>query len=91
MRQYLLSDKGYPMNLDEYDQLLDVSGLNCPLPVLKAKAALARMSDGEILKVIVTHPDSQQEFSTLCRLPNLDLLESVEEDDSFIYRIKKLY
>ena len=73
-----------------YDKLLDVSGLNCPLPVLKAKAALAPMSVGEVLKVVATHPDSQREFPSFCRLAEYDLLETDEQDGSYIYWIKKV-
>lgn len=72
------------------DQQLDVSGLICPLPVLKTKAALSRMAIGEVLQVIVTHPDSRREFPVLCRLPEFELLDSSEEDGHFIYWIKKV-
>lgn len=72
------------------DQQLDVSGFICPLPVLKAKAALARMAVGEVLKVIVTHPDSRKEFPVLCRLPEFELLSSSAEDGHFLYWIKKV-
>ncbi|MCW8847346.1 MAG: sulfurtransferase TusA family protein [Sedimenticola sp.] len=72
------------------DQQLDVSGFICPLPVLKTKAALSRMSAGEVLKVTVTHPDSRKEFPVLCRLPEFELLASSEEDGNFFYWIKKV-
>jgi tRNA 2-thiouridine synthesizing protein A len=72
------------------DQQLDVSGFICPLPVLKTKAALSRMAVGEVLKVIVTHPDSRKEFPVLCRLPEFELLSSAEEDGHFLYWIKKV-
>ncbi len=72
------------------DQQLDLSGLICPLPVLKTKAALSRMRVGEVLKVIVTHPDSRKEFPVLCRLPEFELLDSREEAGHFYYWIKKV-
>ncbi|WP_275100352.1 sulfurtransferase TusA family protein [Sedimenticola hydrogenitrophicus] len=72
------------------DQQLDVSGLICPLPVLKTKATLSRMAVGEVLKVIVTHPDSRREFPVLCRLPEFELVASSEEGDRFLYWIKKV-
>lgn len=72
------------------DQQLDVSGLICPLPVLKTRAALSRMAVGEVLKVTVTHPDSRREFPVLCRLPEFELLASSEEGDRFLYWIKKV-
>lgn len=72
------------------DRQLDVSGLICPLPVLKTKATLSHMAVGEVLKVTVTHPDSRREFPVLCRLPEFELLESREEDGHFLYWIKKV-
>lgn len=73
-----------------YDQELDVSGFICPLPVLKTKAALSRMAPGEVLKVIVTHPDSRKEFPVLCKLPTFELLDSTEDDGRYIYWIRKV-
>ena len=72
------------------DRILDVSGLNCPLPVLKSKAMLATMASEEILKVIATHPDSVKEFASLCRSPQFDLLDSVQEDERFVYWVRKV-
>jgi len=73
----------------DFDDILDVSGLSCPLPVLKSKAMLSRMGPGSVLKVIATHPDSQIEIPALCRLPGLKLLESKKQDGAFVYRIQK--
>ena len=69
---------------------IDLSGLNCPLPVLKTKAALARIQPGELLEVIVTHPDSVREFEVLCSAPELTLEAFSERDGSYVYLIKKL-
>lgn len=77
------------VDIENYDDLLDVSGLSCPLPVLKSKATLARMSVGSVLKVIATHPDSEIEIPALCRLPGLKLLEIKKEDGVFYYWIQK--
>ena len=72
------------------DKTLDVSGLNCPLPVLKSKAALATMEAGQVLKVISTHPDSVKEFASLCRGPQFELYDSVQEEGRFVYWVRKL-
>ena len=74
----------------KYDQQLDVSGFICPLPVLKTKAALSRMEEGEVLKVIVTHADSRKEFPVLCKLPQFELLASTEEDGHYLFWIQKV-
>lgn len=72
------------------DKTLDVSGLNCPLPVLKSKAALATMDVGQVLRVISTHPDSVKEFASLCRGPQFELYDSVQEEGRFVYWVRKL-
>lgn len=77
-------------NSVQEDKILDVSGLNCPLPVLKSKAMLATMAAGEILKVISTNPDSVKEFGSLCRGPQFELSDSVVETDRYIYWVRKL-
>ena len=68
---------------------LDVSGLGCPLPVLKTKAALARIAPGEQLEVIGTNPDSVVEIKSLCRMPGVELESITEEEGRFIYLIRK--
>ena len=73
-----------------WDQELDVSGLICPLPVLKTKAALSRMAAGQVLKVTVTHPDSRKEFPVLCKLPEFELLAASESAGRYLYWIKKV-
>ncbi|MET0101337.1 MAG: sulfurtransferase TusA family protein [Sedimenticola sp.] len=78
----LNDDKGY-------HELLDVTGLSCPLPVLKSKAQLARMERGQVLKVLATHPDSQKEFPSLCRLPGLELVASSAEDGVYTFWVQK--
>ncbi len=67
-----------------HDALLDATGLNCPLPLLKAKMELNRLASGEVLKVIATDAGSQRDFRTFARLAGHELLR--EEDESGIYR-----
>ncbi len=74
---------------DHFDLLLDVTGMNCPMPVLKSKAALAYMDIGQVLKVIATHPDSQREFPIFGRMMGLELLESRIEGEKFLYFLRK--
>lgn len=82
---YVVSDEGM-----EYDEYLDASGLVCPLPVLKAKAALAKMSVGEVLKVQVTHADSTREFPMLGKLPEFELLHHEETGFDYRFWIKRI-
>ena len=67
-----------------HDALLDATGLNCPLPLLKAKMELNRLASGDVLKVIATDAGSQRDFRTFARLAGHELLR--EEDDSGTYR-----
>lgn len=74
----------------DYDQLLDVSGLNCPLPVLKSKAALASMSKGQVLKVVSTQSESLREFPTFCRLPEVELMQIEQHEGEYLFWIQKV-
>ena len=67
-----------------HDVELDASGLNCPLPLLKAKMELNKMASGAVLKVIATDAGSQRDFRTFARLAGHTLLR--EEDEAGVYR-----
>ena len=56
------------------DRELDARGLNCPLPILRAKKALADMSSGQILKVVCTDPGSVRDFQAFCKQTGNELL-----------------
>ncbi len=71
------------------DQTLDAKGLNCPLPILRAKKALKTMSDGQILKILATDPGSVKDFEAFCRTTGNELLESKQNGDVYEFLIKK--
>lgn len=73
----------------DYDQELDASGLNCPLPILRAKKALNSMQKGQILRIIATDPGSVKDFEAFAKQTGNELLESGEESGKFVFRIKK--
>ncbi|MBV8647813.1 sulfurtransferase TusA family protein [Paludibacterium sp.] len=60
----------------QIDRSLDLSGLNCPLPILRAKKALADMESGTVLEVIATDPGAPGDFAAFCRQTGNTLLES---------------
>ncbi len=68
---------------------LDASGLNCPLPVLKAQKVLKDMAAGEVLKVVATDPGSVEDFEAFCQTTGHELLESEAEEGIFTFMIKK--
>lgn len=64
-------------------QTLDLTGLKCPLPILKTKKALAQMHQGEVLAVLATDGGAPGDFEAFCRQTGHVLLESREEDGVF--------
>jgi tRNA 2-thiouridine synthesizing protein A len=68
---------------------LDTSGLNCPMPILRAKKALKDLASGDILRVTATDPGSVKDFEAFAKQTGNELLESTTEGDAFIYRLKK--
>ncbi len=71
------------------DQVLDAKGLNCPLPILKAKKALKSMEGGKILEVQSTDPGSVADFAAFCRTTGNELVEQEEADGIWTYLIRK--
>ncbi|MEH6575700.1 MAG: sulfurtransferase TusA family protein [Amphritea sp.] len=73
----------------QIDQILDARGLNCPLPLLKAKQALHKLSAGEVLKVVATDAGSVRDFKAYTDQSDHQLLESFSVDDEYIYIIRR--
>jgi tRNA 2-thiouridine synthesizing protein A len=71
------------------DQELDARGLNCPLPILRAKKALNAMSSGQTLHVVATDPGSVKDFQAFAKQTGNDLMESNEANGEFSFLIKK--
>ncbi|MCW8825883.1 MAG: sulfurtransferase TusA family protein [Gammaproteobacteria bacterium] len=72
-----------------FDQELDASGLNCPLPILRAKKAITSLSAGQVLRIVATDPGSVKDFEAFCKQTGNELLESGEEGGKFVFSIKK--
>ena len=73
----------------DFDHELDASGLNCPLPILRAKKALGGMSRGQVLKIISTDQGSVKDFEAFAKQTRNPLLSSAEQGGKFIFMIKK--
>lgn len=71
-----------------FDQELDASGLNCPLPILRAKKTLKGMESGQVLRIIATDPGSVKDFDAFAKQTGNELLESLEEGGKYIFFIK---
>ncbi len=68
---------------------LDTKGMNCPLPILKAKKALKDLAAGDILEVIATDPGSVKDFDSFCRTTGNELMETTDADGVYTFTIKK--
>ncbi len=71
------------------NQVLDTKGLNCPLPILRAKKALNSLERGNTLEILSTDPGSVADFSAFCRTTGNELLEQNEADGIYTYLIRK--
>ncbi|PCJ42208.1 MAG: hypothetical protein COA71_06370 [SAR86 cluster bacterium] len=71
------------------DVELDLSGLVCPLPLLKTKQALNRMARGQKIKVLATDPGSERDFQVFTEQSGNKLLEMQEIDGKFHYLLEK--
>ena len=68
---------------------LDARGLNCPLPILKTKKALADMASGEVLKVVSTDPGSTRDFQAFSRQTGNELIEQTHQGDEFVHLLRR--
>ena len=68
---------------------LDTRGLNCPLPILKAKKALADMVSGELLRVVSTDPGSTRDFQAFARQTGNELVEQTSAGADFMHVLRR--
>ena len=73
----------------EFTKDLDARGLNCPLPILKTKKALAEMTTGQILRVKATDPGSVRDFQAFAKQTGNELVQQSEENDVFTFFMKR--
>lgn len=72
-----------------FDREVDASGLNCPLPILRTKKALAEMQSGQVLKVTSTDPGSARDFAMFAKQTGNELVEQADQSGSFIFYMKR--
>ena len=73
----------------QIDKELDARGLNCPLPILKAKKALAEMQSGQTLRVVATDAGSMRDFKAFAKQTGNELLEQQSVGDDFIHIMRR--
>ncbi|KQT14386.1 sulfurtransferase TusA family protein [Ramlibacter sp. Leaf400] len=74
------------MNIDKQ---IDTRGLNCPLPILRAKKALTDMQSGQLLKVVATDPGSLRDFQAFARQTGNELVEQQQEGEEIIHVLRR--
>ena len=73
----------------EAQKEIDTRGLNCPLPILKAKKALAELQSGQVLKVLATDPGSVRDFQAFARQTGNELLEQSNSGDEYVHYLRR--
>jgi TusA-related sulfurtransferase len=68
---------------------IDTRGLNCPLPILKAKKALSEMQTGDVLKVVATDPSSTRDFQAFARQTGNELLEQSQDGVEYTHYLRR--
>lgn len=71
------------------DKEIDTRGLNCPLPILRAKKALADMTSGQVLKIIATDPGSVRDFQAFARQSGNELVGQKTVGQEFLHYLKR--
>ncbi len=72
-----------------FDKELDARGLNCPLPILRAKKALADLQSGQVLKVLATDPGAVRDFQAFSRQTGHELMSHAEANREFTFFMRK--
>jgi len=77
------------MIVEEYDREVDARGLACPLPILRAKKALAEMQSGQILKIVCTDRGSVRDFQAFAKQTGNDLLRQLTVDAEYLHFLRR--
>ena len=73
----------------DFEELIDLTGLLCPLPVLKARKRLASMQSGHVLKVLASDPMSAIDMPHFCNEQNHELLTNEMDGELYVFRIRR--
>lgn len=71
------------------DQVLDCSGMLCPMPVVKTSKAIKELQSGQVLKMIATDPGAPPDMEAWSRQTGNELLRSMQEDGKFVFFFRK--
>lgn len=71
------------------DKEIDTRGLNCPLPILKAKKALSDMDSGKLLRVVATDPGSMRDFQAFAKQTGNELVQQSTVGTEFVHVLRR--
>jgi len=77
------------MTATTHDKELDARGMNCPLPILRAKKALGELASGQVLRIVATDPGSVKDFEAFSKQTGNELLSSASGEKEFTFYIRK--
>jgi len=75
--------------MSDFDLELDARGLNCPLPILRARQSIQTLSPGQVLHIIATDPGSVKDFEAFCKQTGNELLAATQESGEYSFNIRK--
>ncbi len=84
-----MSATTFDSEIMEFQKELDARGLNCPLPILKAKKALAEMATGEILRIVATDSGSVRDFQAFAKQTGNALVSHTQNGREFIFLMRR--
>jgi tRNA 2-thiouridine synthesizing protein A len=84
-----MSDTLLETAIMEFHKELDARGLNCPLPILKAKKALAELESGQVLRIMATDPGSVRDFQAFAKQTGNPLLSHVQQGREFTFLMQR--
>jgi len=79
----------FDTDIMEFQKELDARGLNCPLPILKAKKALAEMASGEVLRIVATDSGSVRDFQAFAKQTGNALLSHSQVNGEFTFFMRR--
>ncbi|HHJ17904.1 MAG TPA: sulfurtransferase TusA family protein [Gammaproteobacteria bacterium] len=75
--------------MPDFDLELDARGLNCPLPILRAKKSINSLDSGQVLRIIATDPGSVKDFEAFCKQTGNELLDTAQNSGEYFFNIRK--
>lgn len=84
-----MSTPEHGISVHEFHREIDTRGLNCPLPILRAKKALAEMESGQVLRILATDPGSMRDFQAFARQTGNELLGQETMGKEYIHYLKR--